>query len=314
MSTYPIQEHEHTINGVPGRMFTFHEPQEVRGGNLVPRNQTWKSLSRPVSGYGTNGQMHVNIRFDDNCQNGHQSFSITASVYTIESRRQKDIAAGGCLHDEIVEIFPELAPLIKWHLVSTDGPMYYLANTIYHASDRDYNGHRAGEPSAHRTVVYFGNSPVAHPINAKFAAFTQERAAHHAGGFRVIAIQHTDHGKPGAYQYGPKYTFVGYGEKWYECPFDDEITAQQWAAAFNSGEYRFDRIVTAYSAGKPRDLNAARHTAIWPDATDEELSADSDTLKAALEARLPAIMAEFRTDMERIGFLWEPAAQEATQP
>ena len=305
---YPIQEHEHTINNVPGRMFTIHEPQEVRS-NMVHRNQTWKSLSRPVDGYGTNGVMHVIIRFDDECKNGHQSFSITADVYTVESRRQKDIAASGCMHDEITKIFPELAPLIKWHLISTDGPMHYIANTLYHAGDRDYNGRRAGEPSAHRTIVYFNSSPVGHPISSNLAAFITERVAQHAGEFRVIPMQHADNSKPGSYQFAPKYTFVGYGEKWHECPFDDETTAQQWAAAFNSLDYRFDKIATSYSEGKTRDLDAARSCAVWADATDEELSAERDTLKAALEARLPGLIAEFRADMERIGFLWEPEAQ-----
>jgi hypothetical protein len=305
MTTYPIAEHEHAINNVPGRMYTVHEPQEIRG-NMVHRNQTWKSTARPISGYGTNGQITVTIRFDDECKNGHQSFSITADVVTDESRRRKDIAAGGCLHEDIAAVFPELAPLIKWHLVSTDGPMHYLGNTLYHAGDRDYNGRRAGEPATHRTVIYFADSHVSHPISDKLAAFIQDRTAQHAGEFRVIALSHPDNGKPGKYQFDPKYTFVGYGEKWHECPFDDETTAQQWALALNTGSYHFERIVTSRSEGKPRDLDAARNAACWPEATDEELSADRDTLKAELESRLPALIAEFRADMERIGFLWEP--------
>jgi len=42
------------------------------------------------------------------------------------------LEACGCLHDEIRQHFPELAHLIKWHLVSTDGPLHYIANTLYH--------------------------------------------------------------------------------------------------------------------------------------------------------------------------------------
>jgi len=297
---YPIQEHEHSINNVPGRMFTVHEPQEVRG-NKVHRNQTWISEGRPVKGYGTNGVMHVKIRFDDECKNGHQSFSITADVYTVESRRQKDIAASGCMNDEIANIFPELVPLIKWHLMSTDGPMHYIANTVYRASDRDANGRRKGEASAWRTVVYFGNSPVSHAVSEKLAQWIEQHPRP-----QVKEIQHPDKGKPGAYQFAPKYTFNGFCERRHECPFNDEETARQWAAAFNTIDYRFDRITTGYSEGKTRDLDAARSSAVWPDATDEELSTERDTLKAALEARLPGLIAEFRADMERIGFLWEP--------
>lgn len=194
MKTYPIQEHAHTINNVPGRMFTIHEPQSVRG-NMVHRNQTWKSEARPVKGYGPGGEMRVTIQFDDQCQNGHQTFSITADVVTPASRRRNDIEVGGCLHDDIARVFPELAPLLRWHLVSTDGPMHYIANTVYHAGDRN--------------------------------------------------------------------------------------------------------------------LDAARHTACWPEATDEELSVDKEPLTAALTARLPGVLAAFRAEMERIGFMWEPGKEEA---
>jgi len=144
MKTYPILEKEHKINGVNGRMFAIQEPQEIRA-NLVYRCQKWISEGRKIKGYGTNGIIHVSIRFDDECKNGHQSFAITADVRTDESRRLKDIAAGGCLHDDIEKIFPELKPLIKWHLMNSDGPMYYVANTIYHASNRDCNGLLKGE-------------------------------------------------------------------------------------------------------------------------------------------------------------------------
>jgi hypothetical protein len=37
----------------------------------------------------------------------------------------------------VQEHFPELAPFLKWHLCSTDGPLHYIANTRYHAGFRD---------------------------------------------------------------------------------------------------------------------------------------------------------------------------------
>ena len=302
MKTYPIAEHAHTINNVSGRMFAIQEPQEIRG-NMVHRCQKWISEGRPVRGYGTAGTMHVNIRFDDECKNGHQSFSITADVYTAESRRQKDIAAGGCLHEEIEKVFPELAPLIKWHLVDTTGPMHYLANTCYHASDRDYNGRAAGEPSSWDTVIYFGTSPVSHKIGTNFAKFLE--AARTVGGeFFITEYTHPDNDKPGAYKYGPHYTFEGYGNKWHECPFKDRATAEQWQTACNAGDFRIDTIPTAYSEGKTRELDHARSSAAWPEATDEQLTAPRAELEAMLQARLPGLMAAFRADMERIGFLW----------
>jgi hypothetical protein len=52
--------------------------------------------------------------------------------------------------------------------------------------------------------------------------------------------------------------------------------------------------------GKEREFDKARSAAIWPDATDDDLMADD--LKDKLEARLPALMDEFRHDMEELGF------------
>ena len=85
---------------------------------------------RLISGWGNGAMIKAEIRLDDECKNGHDSFSITGEIY-IPKRR--DCEACGCLHDEIAEKFPELAPFIRWHLTSTDGPMHYLANAMYHA-------------------------------------------------------------------------------------------------------------------------------------------------------------------------------------
>lgn len=243
------QEKRHSINGVQGRLNNLHVPPLpwVPG---VFANQTWVSEARPVKGYGTNGAMSVNIRFDDNCKNGHMSFAITADVYTTESRRQRDIAAGGCLHEEIEKVFPELAPLIKWHLMATDGPMHYVANTVYHASDRDHNGLLKGE-------------------------------------FRQIR-----NGRTGLLCWtlecdAPKY-------------FDGEnppVVAAKYVPFGHTG------------VGKARDFAAARRSAVWPDATDEQLSLPKAELTEILLARLPALIEEFRGDMERIGFVWEAPAR-----
>lgn len=74
------------------------------------------------------GKGRAVLRFDDDCGNGHNTFSIT-----MDSLAQHAGAFGGCMHDEIAQVFPEYAHLIKWHLMSTDGPMHYIANTLYHA-------------------------------------------------------------------------------------------------------------------------------------------------------------------------------------
>jgi hypothetical protein len=146
-------ESAHDINGVPGRRFSV--VTWPHGWQIA--NQKWTSEKRRIDGYGSkNATLQVELSFDDECKNGHSSFAITAEV-RIPGRR--DAEACGCLHSEISEVFPELAPLIKWHLVSTGGPMHYLANTIYHADEH-------GPKSA---WVYF-TAPAADPLGLDASA------------------------------------------------------------------------------------------------------------------------------------------------
>ena len=96
-----------------------------------------------------NERLTVTIRHDDECGNGHNSFSITGDLCVKRTYKNGIIVwqddACGMLHDEVARFFPDLAPLLKWHLCSTDGPMHYVANSIYHASDKDCWGLRKGE-------------------------------------------------------------------------------------------------------------------------------------------------------------------------
>lgn len=90
-------------------------------------------------------KLTAKVRYDDACGNGHNSFSITGAQYRKAKNHRWVEDSFGCLHDTISKHFPELAPYIKWHLTSSDGPMHYIANTIYFAGDRDHWGLRKGE-------------------------------------------------------------------------------------------------------------------------------------------------------------------------
>lgn len=300
MSDTIRNETAHVIHGVPGLLFTLRRPPAPwKAGTFA--SQKWVSESRPISGWGAGAKIKVEMRFDDHCKNGANDFAITATINSPASSRRNDCEACGCLHDEIAQAFPELAHLIKWHLSGWRGPMHYVANAAYLAGDRDFNGRAKGEPSSFETVIYFADSPVHHKIKDSFAKFVSERAM--TGDFHVVAI---DGGtSPSGYKFSPKFTFAGYCEKWHECPFDSEREAQEWAQAVNAGAYRLDRIATAFSEGKPRELDKARRVAVWPDATDAELSVPRAELEAALAARLPTLVAALRADIEACGFMWE---------
>ena len=92
--------------------------------SILTKNQV-RTISKNITYNGHQRVMTVTLRYDDRCNNGHNTFSITGDISKL---------MGGCIHDEIREFFPELAKYIKWDLCSSNGPLYYIANTLYHAS------------------------------------------------------------------------------------------------------------------------------------------------------------------------------------
>jgi hypothetical protein len=225
------QETALNVLGVDARAFAVIAESSGR-----IRNQTIKA-TRYYKEHGHEYRITAELRFDDECKNGHETFAVTADI-----REDGREYAGGCCHDEIAKHFPEWAPLIKWHLCSTDGPMHYLANTTYHA---DEHGH------THAWVYY--KAPQSDPLGI---GEDRERLLSYCK--RSIAEQ--AEGKS------------GYRVQW------DEKTA------------------------KVRNLDHARSSAIWPEATDAELCAPD--LRGKLVARLPALMSEFKAAMLGAGFLW----------
>lgn len=281
-----LKEHNLNVLGVDCKMLPRHKYTDG----------LWSAQELVASRWRGSESLTVKMRFDDTPRNGNETFAITATLRDSGIR-----VAGGCLHDEIAEWFPEFVPLIPWHLCSIDGPMHYEANTIYFAGDRDHWGRRAGEPASWSNVAKFGENPIHHKLSDSFAAFLKGAQAN---GFNleVVRIDHDERGKPGAHQFGPKFTFGGYADKWYQCPFDTETEALEFLGALIHCRPKFEKIPTSWSEGKAREFDAARSTAIWPEATDEELSQEPDELRKALRARLPALMEKFRSAMLSCGF------------
>ena len=168
--------------------------------------------------------LKVKIRYDDECGNGHNSFSITCQY--------------GCAHDLIETLCPDLAYLIKWHLCSSDGPMHYIDNTLYHALEHGPN---------------------------KAWVYERERVI---AGVKVKqnCLTYTDLDKAQAMvDTNPDSLFLTVDEK----------------------------------TAKVANLDYARSSAIAPDATPEQLRD-----RQWLEDRLPSLLAEFRADIEALGFIW----------
>jgi hypothetical protein len=306
-------EKAHSINGVPGRMWVIKNPG-VRAEGCFDA-QKWISEARPIKGYGAGGVIHVEIRYDDNCNNKHNSFAITANVYTEASRRHRDIAAGGCLHDDIAKVFPELADLIQWHLFDSRGPMHYPGNALYHATNWADSRYAPGEPCAWETRVKFANFPVTFKFEKRFREYLAARIEHtrttlksnpdRIATFEPVAVPYVKREGGSDYNFGPHYTVRGDTCDWYGAPFKDLREAREFCAALNNYPVSFEKIATDYAKEKARNLAGARACANWPEATDEQLCAPSAELEAALMARLPAMMERFKAAIAAIGFGWD---------
>ena len=76
----------------------------------------------------------ISIRLNDECKNGHEDFSMTADFWKVGSpRNDRTWEMGGCCHEEILKIRPDLKLFVQLHLNQFNGyPMYYFENGFYH--------------------------------------------------------------------------------------------------------------------------------------------------------------------------------------
>jgi hypothetical protein len=122
--------------------------------STLTKRQVREYGPKPISGYGNGALIKAKVRYDDECGNGHNSFAITGEIYI---PRRSDCEACGMLHDEIARVFPELKPLLKWHLCSSDGPMHYVENTLYWVGKR---GWCDGKPGSPPNLAYARNAAI----------------------------------------------------------------------------------------------------------------------------------------------------------
>ena len=264
--------------------------------SILTKNQK-KTETKVYTEDGVNFRATVNLRYDDQCGNGHNTFAITMDTDRQAGNGRWVEYSGGCDHDGVRKHFPQYAHLVKWHLCSSDEPMHYVANTVYLAGNRDCWGKLKGEPKQWEKKILFYDFPVEFEFSKEFINFIEKhRNEATFPGFTIIEVKHEE--KPGDYAYNPKYTFKGFNCEWYQCPFDNRDEAEQFKAAFRL-PFAIVETPTAWGEGKDPELEAARAMAIWPDATLEQLQD-----KNALEERLPGLIQEFKKDMESLGFIF----------
>lgn len=194
----------------------------------LTKDQKKQYAAQWIDERGDRYSLKATVRYDDQCGNGHNSFSVTGDL-----RCNGREHSGGMLHDDIAERIPELAPFLKWHLTSTDGPMHYVANTVYHAT----------EHGPRKAYVYFEDK---------------------ANSIRRHVVKYCD--------------------------------IQEAESTIKTAGYSME---IDPKTAKQANLDYARSSAVWPDATQEQLLD-----KAALLERLPALMDQFKADVESLGFTY----------
>lgn len=106
--------------------------------------QNWVSEERTSKN--GNIRLKVYIRFDDECENEYETFAITCDGQSRFDKKSRWCGFGGCAHEEIVKLFPELKPLIVWHSWNMNGHNNSAVKSAsYLASNRDHDGLLLGE-------------------------------------------------------------------------------------------------------------------------------------------------------------------------
>ncbi len=82
----------------------------------------------------------ISIRLNDECNNGHEDFSITATFWELnKTRRDVNMYMSGCCHEEILKFRPDLKIFVDLHLNDFRGyPVHYVENAFYNLKNK-YN-------------------------------------------------------------------------------------------------------------------------------------------------------------------------------
>lgn len=79
-------------------------------------------------------RFEISIRLDDECHNRHDDFSLTG-MYRVKGHNDKydPWSGGGCCHEQILKLRPDLKIFADLHLCDSHGrPMYTIENGYYH--------------------------------------------------------------------------------------------------------------------------------------------------------------------------------------
>ena len=96
--------------------------------------ETTNSIKHVIDVNNKKHNYKINIQLNDECRNGHEDFSLTATFWLPNKPRiDKYFTVAGCCHEEILKFRPDLKIFVDLHLNDFRGyPMYYIENGFYH--------------------------------------------------------------------------------------------------------------------------------------------------------------------------------------
>jgi hypothetical protein len=170
---------------------------------------------------------------------------------------------------------------------------------MFHARDCDTDGKQVGDPIRFDQKLQFKGFPIQFSLNLYFLEFLIEAQkftfdSKPCYDFEVIGIDHDDK----SYNFKPKYTFGGYGDKWHNCPFDTELEALNFLKALKTYDFEVVKVATKWAESVTPNLDYARSSAVWPEANLEDFTEEK------LKARLPELMRDFKNSVELLGLVY----------
>ncbi|MCK5611719.1 hypothetical protein KAR91_58160 [Candidatus Pacearchaeota archaeon] len=263
--------------------------------SILTKNQKKIVTKSGITEYGEKCDLVIEISYDDECNNGHNSFHITGRLYKAGKRSDGAYLAGGCIHEIIEKHAPEFKPYVKWHGTSSDGPMHYVANSMYHARTCTHEGKKPGDPVTYSERLKFKGFPMTF-TQAEKGFFDFLRGCDSKFNLEIEAVEHKK--EPGGYDFKPQYTFRGFVGEWHQCPFDTGAEAHEFLDCLQQNGIEFVKTPTQWAEAVEPNLEYARGSAVWPEAKLEDFT------KEKLEARLPQLLKDFKKAMEELEFIF----------
>ena len=102
--------------------------------------ETTNSIKHVIDVNNKKHNYKINIQLNDECRNGHEDFSLTATFWLPNKPRiNKYFTVAGCCHEEILKVRRDLKIFTQLHLCDFRGyESSYVENAFYHLKD-EYN-------------------------------------------------------------------------------------------------------------------------------------------------------------------------------